>query len=74
MINMIGDTVGQLAEQRFLFTHVPALLKGTKGIKASRNTKTYEQLVKEGAEKIEKQTKSSLDEALKAIKANSRDE
>lgn len=39
---MIGDTVGQLAEQRFLFTHVPALLKGTKGIKASRNTKTYE--------------------------------
>lgn len=74
MINMIGDTVGQLAEQRFLFTHVPALLKGTKGIKASRNTKTYEQLVKEGAEKIEKQTKSSLDEAIKAIKANSRDD
>jgi hypothetical protein len=28
-LNMIGDTVGQLAEQRFLFEYVPAMVKGT---------------------------------------------
>lgn len=28
-LNMIGDTVGQLAEQRFLFQYVPAMIKGT---------------------------------------------
>lgn len=28
-LNMIGDTVGQLAEQRFLFEYVPAAIKGS---------------------------------------------
>lgn len=28
-INMIGDTAGQLAEQRFLFEYAPALIKGS---------------------------------------------
>mgnify|MGYP003289231792 CR=1 FL=1 len=36
LINMIGDTVGQLKEQRALFTHVPALFKGTKGLKGMK--------------------------------------
>ena len=68
MINMIGDTVGQLAEQRFLFTHVPALFKGTKGINA-KNTKTYNELVEEGAKSIRNKTGKDLNNAINAIKA-----
>ena len=74
MINMIGDTVGQLAEQRFLFTHVPALIKGTKGIKAGKSTKTFNDLVDQNALKIQEQTKTIRDKSLKAIKANNRDD
>lgn len=68
MLNMIGDTVGQLAEQRFLFTHVPALIKGTKGIKA-RDSKTYNELVEKGAAKIREKTTKDLNNALASIKA-----
>jgi hypothetical protein len=53
MINMIGDTVGQLAEQRFLFTHAPALIKGTKGVKAGKSTKTFNDLVDQNTLKIQ---------------------
>lgn len=67
MLNMIGDTVGQLAEQRFLFTHVPALFKGTKGIKA-RDTKTYQQLLKEGEAEIREKTTKDLQKAITSIK------
>ena len=68
MLNMIGDTVGQLAEQRFLFTHVPALFKGTKGVKA-RDTKTYQQLLKEGKAEIREKTTKDLQKAITSIKA-----
>lgn len=68
MLNMIGDTVGQLAEQRFLFTHVPALFKGTKGVKA-RDTKTYQQLLKEGESEIREKTTKDLQKAITSIKA-----
>lgn len=68
LLNMIGDTVGQLAEQRFLFTHVPALFKGTKGIKA-RDTKTYQQLLKEGEAEIREKTTKDLQKAITSIKA-----
>lgn len=67
LINMIGDTVGQLKEQRFLFTHVPALFKGTKGIKA-QDTKTYNQLVDEAAKEIREKTGKDLSNAIAAIK------
>ena len=72
MINMIGDTVGQLAEQRFLFTHVPALFKGTKGINA-RNTKTYNELVEQGAKEIRQKTGKDLNNAINAIKAGTKE-
>lgn len=66
LINMIGDTVGQLKEQRYLFTHVPALFKGTKGIKA-QDTKSYDKLVEEAAKEIREKTGKDLNEAIKAI-------
>lgn len=69
LINMIGDTVGQLAEQRFLFTHVPALLKGTKGIKAGNDTKTYNELLEQGAKEIREKTNKDLVKAMSSIKA-----
>ena len=73
LINMIGDTVGQLAEQRFLFTHVPALFKGTKGINA-KDTKTYEELVSKGAAEIREKTQKDLAKAIQKIKASPGDD
>lgn len=67
MLNMIGDTVGQLAEQRFIFTHVPALLKGTKGITASKGEASYQALVKKQAEAIEKRTHKDLMKSIANI-------
>jgi hypothetical protein len=67
MLNMIGDTVGQLSEQRFLFTHVPALFKGTKGIKA-RDTKTYDELVKARAAEIKEATGKDLNNVIETLK------
>ena len=73
LINMIGDTVGQLAEQRFLFTHVPALFKGTKGIKVSKDTKTYNELVEKGAQEIREKTNKDLINSIAKIKAGSQE-
>ena len=73
MINLVGDVVGQVKEQRFLFTHVPALIKGTKGIKA-QNTKTYDDLIKEGAESFKQKTASDYTAALGRISATSADD
>lgn len=72
LINMIGDTVGQLAEQRFLFTHVPALFKGTKGIKA-RDSKTYQELVDKGAKEIQEKTNKDLIKSISKINASTRE-
>ena len=73
LLNMIGDTVGQLAEQRFIFTHVPALLKGTKGIKATRSEASYQALVKEQAEAIEKKTHKDLMKEIAKVEAKGGD-
>jgi hypothetical protein len=70
MLNMIGDTVGQLAEQRFLFTHVPALFKGMKGVKAQK-PKTYQELLNTEARKIQNKTSKEFFKARNAIKADS---
>lgn len=72
MINMIGDTVGQLSEQRFLFTHVPALFKGTKGINA-KDTKTFNELVEKRAAEIRQVTGKDLNKAIEAIKTQGDD-
>ena len=51
-LNMIGDTVGQLAEQRFLFEYVPAALKGSgrDGWKVMAGGKTgQEEIIKKKA-------------------------
>ena len=69
LINMIGDTVGQLKEQRLLFTHAPALFKGTKGIKA-QDTKKYDELVEKAANEIKEKTGKTLKEAINSIKYN----
>lgn len=67
LINLIGDSIGQIAEQRFLFTHVPALFKGTKGIDA-RKTDTYKQLLEKETKLIRQKTKKDLDKAIASIK------
>jgi hypothetical protein len=33
LINLFGDSIGQLREQRLIFKYAPALFKGTTGIK-----------------------------------------
>lgn len=45
-LNMIGDTAGQLAEQRWIFTTLPALFGGAKATKAMRSKKGYEEVLK----------------------------
>ena len=67
LINMIGDTVGQLKEQRLLFTHVPALFKGTKGLKG-QDTKTFETLKSELAKEIQEKTGGKLAAAIEKLK------
>ena len=67
---MIGDTVGQLAEQRFIFTHVPALLKGTKGIKATASDASYKALVEKEAANISQKTNKNLLEAINKVSDN----
>ncbi len=67
-INLIGDSVGQIAEQRFLFTHAPALFKGTKGIDA-KNTKKYKEILDKESKKIRDITKKDLDKAIASSKS-----
>ena len=51
---MIGDTAGQLAEQRWIFKAAPALLQGSIKPYKAMSTKGREKLIKETAEKLEK--------------------
>lgn len=76
IINMIGDTVGQIAEQRVLFTHVPALFKGSKGknIITNKTDKTFKDLVEKGAKEIHENTTDDLTKALNSIKATDFDD
>lgn len=76
IINMIGDTVGQIAEQRVLFTHVPALFKGSKGknIITDKTDKTFKDLVEKGAKEIRENTTDDLTKAINSIKATDFDD
>lgn len=68
ILNLIGDSVGQIAEQRFIFTHVPALFKGTKGLKA-QNAKTHKELVEKAAKEIQEKTGKDLAKAVEDLKS-----
>lgn len=59
-INLIGDVVGQLAEQRFIFKQIPKLFKVNSKIDASDLNKSKELLEKEYFQ----QGKKELDAAL----------
>ena len=55
LLNMIGDTAGQLAEQRWIFKAAPAMLQGSIKPYQAMSTKGREKLIKETAEKLEKE-------------------
>lgn len=67
MINLIGDTMGQLQEQRFIFTKLPALFKGalpsTEAAQASKLealTKKYQDSAKETIQDVLKSGNPNL--------------
>ncbi len=64
LLNMIGDTVGQLKEQRWIFSSVPALMGYKQAAKALSGEKGYnkvlKQVEKELAEKGTAQTTKNL--------------
>ena len=47
MINMFGDTMGQLKQQRFLFEYAPAAFKGTTGISDENRAKKIAEYTKQ---------------------------
>jgi hypothetical protein len=55
-LNMIGDTIGQLAEQRWIFKNAPYLLGDVKGAKAM-TTKGYNKLKADKLKDLNKETK-----------------
>ena len=55
-LNMIGDTVGQLAEQRWIFKNAPYLLGDVKGAKAM-TTKGYNKLKADKLKELNKDVK-----------------
>ena len=65
-LNMIGDTVGQLAEQRWIFQTAPYLFGDVKGAKAM-TTKGYEALKKAKVKELNDtfKVKDVLDDVLK---------
>lgn len=62
-VNLIGDVVGQLKEQRFIFEKIPAVFKGTNVLSEAGQKAKYAKL-------LEKQSKLSADkiEKLKSTK------
>ena len=68
ILNLIGDSVGQIAEQRFIFTHVPALFKGTKGLKA-QNAKAHKELVEKAAKEMQEKRGKDLAKAVEDLKS-----
>lgn len=55
-LNMIGDTVGQLAEQRWIFKNAPYIMGNTKAVKA---------MSKKGAEALKKEKLTDLNKDFK---------
>ena len=69
-INMIGDTIGQLKEQRWIFKSVPKAFGHTKAVKAMSGEKGYNAVVKEVEEELAKKgylntTKNLIDDVAK---------
>lgn len=62
-INMIGDTVGQLAEQRWIFKAAPMLFEGKNAWKAM-STEGYEALKKEKLAELTKTSSLTTDKLL----------
>lgn len=69
LLNMIGDTAGQLAEQRWIFKAAPALLQGSLKPYRAMSIKGREKLIKETAEKLEKEgTGVNLEKLIERIR------
>lgn len=51
--NMIGDTIGQLKEQRWIFNTLPAIIKGDKKFYDIMTTKGREQFINKQVEKLD---------------------
>ena len=63
-INMIGDTIGQLAEQRWIFKAAPALFKGKDAYKAMSN-EGYEALKAKKLAELNTASNKTMGEVLK---------
>lgn len=63
-INMIGDTIGQLAEQRWIFKAAPALFKGKDAYKAMSN-EGYEALKAKKLAELNAASNKTMGEVLK---------
>ena len=64
MINMIGDTMGQLKQQRFLFEYAPAAFKGTTGISSENQANKVAQITAD----LNKGNKAILDNSTIKLK------
>lgn len=64
MINMVGDTMGQLKQQRFLFEYAPAAFKGTTGINTENQAKKVAQITAD----LNKGNKAILDNSSLKLK------
>lgn len=67
IINLVGDSMGQIAEQRFIFQNVPALFKGTKGIKA-RTKEGEQKIIEQYTKNIEKANSKKLYDNINKIR------
>lgn len=67
IINLVGDSMGQIAEQRFIFQNVPALFKGTKGIKA-RTKEGEQKIIEQYIKNIEKANSKKLYDNINKIR------
>lgn len=72
-LNMIGDTVGQLAEQRWIFKAAPALMGNTKAYKAMQKG-GYDKLKADKLKQLNASKDKTVRELLDDIKTNSHPE
>lgn len=72
-INLVGDVMGQLQEQRFIFNNIPALFKGSNGVVTeagqAAKLKEFENIRKQIAETKIADLKKSMTDVGKFIKA-----
>ena len=73
MINMVGDTMGQLKQQRFIFEKLPALVKGSAGLSKENQLsmqKNIEASLNANNNKLLEQNGFKAFEALTSTEAN----